>query len=121
MEQPGAASKAQPTDRNGLDSRRGTIRWHVVVLLAAGGALRIWPVFVLGHRFSGLVAIQPTTSWSERRPRRHPSPELSGAARQLAGMGARLSFGGRGIAHSAPYSAAPRAFVLKSGCCVRSL
>jgi hypothetical protein len=63
----------------------------------------------------------PTTSWSERRLRRHPSPELSGAARQLAGMGARLSFGGRGIAHSAPYSAAPRAFVLKSGCCVRSL
>src|SRR5205823_11646820 len=30
-----------------------------VVLFAAGGALRIWPVFVLGHRFSGLVAIQP--------------------------------------------------------------
>ena len=26
---------------------------------AAGGALRIWPVFVLGRRFSGLVAIQP--------------------------------------------------------------
>ena len=25
----------------------------------AGGALRIWPVFVLGRRFSGLVAIQP--------------------------------------------------------------
>src|SRR5262249_25716247 len=25
----------------------------------AGGALRIWPVHVLGHRFSGLVAIQP--------------------------------------------------------------
>ena len=24
-----------------------------------GGALRIWPVFVLGRRFSGLVAIQP--------------------------------------------------------------
>jgi protein-S-isoprenylcysteine O-methyltransferase Ste14 len=24
-----------------------------------GGALRIWPVFVLGNRFSGLVAIQP--------------------------------------------------------------
>ena len=23
-----------------------------------GGALRLWPVFVLGHRFSGLVAIQ---------------------------------------------------------------
>jgi protein-S-isoprenylcysteine O-methyltransferase Ste14 len=29
------------------------------VLFAAGGALRLWPVFVLGDRFSGLVAIQP--------------------------------------------------------------
>jgi protein-S-isoprenylcysteine O-methyltransferase Ste14 len=29
------------------------------VLFAAGGALWIWPVFVLGRRFSGLVAIQP--------------------------------------------------------------
>jgi protein-S-isoprenylcysteine O-methyltransferase Ste14 len=36
-----------------------TIRWLGVALFAAGGALRIWPVFVLGHRFSGLVAIQP--------------------------------------------------------------
>jgi protein-S-isoprenylcysteine O-methyltransferase Ste14 len=36
-----------------------TIRWLGVVLFAAGGALRIWPVFVLGERFSGLVAIQP--------------------------------------------------------------
>jgi len=35
------------------------IRWLGVALFAAGGALRIWPVFVLGHRFSGLVAIQP--------------------------------------------------------------
>jgi protein-S-isoprenylcysteine O-methyltransferase Ste14 len=36
-----------------------TIRWLGVVLFAAGGGLRIWPVFVLGWRFSGLVAIQP--------------------------------------------------------------
>ena len=35
------------------------IRWLGVVLVAAGGALRLWPVLVLGHRFSGLVAIQP--------------------------------------------------------------
>jgi protein-S-isoprenylcysteine O-methyltransferase Ste14 len=35
------------------------IRWLGVVLFAAGGALRIWPVFMLGERFSGLVAIQP--------------------------------------------------------------
>jgi protein-S-isoprenylcysteine O-methyltransferase Ste14 len=36
-----------------------TVRWLGVVLFAAGGVLRIWPVFVLGRRFSGLVAIQP--------------------------------------------------------------
>ncbi len=36
-----------------------TIRWIGVFLFAAGGALRIYPVFVLGRRFSGLVAIQP--------------------------------------------------------------
>jgi protein-S-isoprenylcysteine O-methyltransferase Ste14 len=36
-----------------------TIRWFGVVFFAVGGALRIWPVFVLGRRFSGLVAIQP--------------------------------------------------------------
>jgi protein-S-isoprenylcysteine O-methyltransferase Ste14 len=35
------------------------LRWLGVVLFAAGGALRLWPVFVLGRRFSGLVAIQP--------------------------------------------------------------
>lgn len=35
------------------------VRWVGVVLFALGGALRIWPVFVLGNRFSGLVAIQP--------------------------------------------------------------
>src|SRR5215467_504963 len=36
-----------------------TMRWFGVVLFAAGGILRLWPVFVLGPRFSGLVAIQP--------------------------------------------------------------
>ncbi len=35
------------------------LRWIGVVLFAAGGTLRLWPVFVLGRRFSGLVAIQP--------------------------------------------------------------
>jgi protein-S-isoprenylcysteine O-methyltransferase Ste14 len=48
------------TDRIGFWTVEGdSIRWLGVVLFAAGGALRIWPVFVLGHRFSGLVAIQP--------------------------------------------------------------
>jgi protein-S-isoprenylcysteine O-methyltransferase Ste14 len=36
-----------------------TVRWIGVVLFIAGGVLRLWPVFVLGNRFSGLVAIQP--------------------------------------------------------------
>jgi protein-S-isoprenylcysteine O-methyltransferase Ste14 len=36
-----------------------TMRWIGVALFAIGCALRIWPVFVLGDRFSGLVAIQP--------------------------------------------------------------
>jgi protein-S-isoprenylcysteine O-methyltransferase Ste14 len=35
------------------------VRWTGVVLYILGGAVRIWPVFVLGNRFSGLVAIQP--------------------------------------------------------------
>ncbi len=48
------------TDRVGFWIIDGdTIRWLGVALFAAGGALRIWPVFVLGNRFSGLVAIQP--------------------------------------------------------------
>ena len=48
------------TDRTDFWSLDGdAVRWLGVVLFAAGGALRIWPVFVLGRCFSGLVAIQP--------------------------------------------------------------
>jgi protein-S-isoprenylcysteine O-methyltransferase Ste14 len=48
------------TDRKAFWTIDGeTMRWLGVVLFAAGGALRLWPVFVLGPRFSGLVAIQP--------------------------------------------------------------
>lgn len=36
-----------------------TMRWLGVALFVLGGAMRLWPVFVLGRRFSGLVAIQP--------------------------------------------------------------
>jgi protein-S-isoprenylcysteine O-methyltransferase Ste14 len=35
------------------------VRWIGVAIGAAGGVLRLAPVFVLGRRFSGLVAIQP--------------------------------------------------------------
>ena len=48
------------TDRIGFWVVGGdALRWFGVVLFAAGGVLRIWPVFVLGQKFSGLVAIQP--------------------------------------------------------------
>jgi protein-S-isoprenylcysteine O-methyltransferase Ste14 len=48
------------TDRKELWTIDGdTIRWFGIMLFASGGALRLWPVFVLGNRFSGLVAIQP--------------------------------------------------------------
>jgi protein-S-isoprenylcysteine O-methyltransferase Ste14 len=47
------------TDRKDFLTLDGeTTRWVGVVLFSVGGALRLWPVFVLGHRFSGLVAIQ---------------------------------------------------------------
>jgi protein-S-isoprenylcysteine O-methyltransferase Ste14 len=40
-----------------IDGER--VRWLGVILYVVGGTLRVWPVFVLGNRFSGLVAIQP--------------------------------------------------------------
>ena len=65
------------TDRKGFWILDGeTIRWLGGVLFAAGGALRLRPVFVLGHRFSGLVAIQPGHELVMRgvyRVIRHPS------------------------------------------------
>ena len=55
-----AASLPAYTDRKAFWTLDGEIiRWLGVVLFAAGGALRLWPVFVLGPRFSGLVAVQP--------------------------------------------------------------
>jgi protein-S-isoprenylcysteine O-methyltransferase Ste14 len=48
------------TDRKDFWTFDGdTLRWLGIVIFIAGGVLRIWPVFVLGRRFSGLVAIQP--------------------------------------------------------------
>ncbi|HLJ62145.1 MAG TPA: isoprenylcysteine carboxylmethyltransferase family protein [bacterium] len=48
------------TDRTEFWTLDGdTIRWLGVILFVAGSALRLWPAFVLGRRFSGFVAIQP--------------------------------------------------------------
>jgi protein-S-isoprenylcysteine O-methyltransferase Ste14 len=47
------------TDRIGFWTIDGeATRWIGVALMSIGGTLRIVPVFILGHRFSGLVAIQ---------------------------------------------------------------
>ncbi len=65
------------SDRTGiLTVDGGLIRWLGVVVYAAGGGLRLWPVFVLGDRFSGLVAIQPghtLVTGGPYRIIRHPS------------------------------------------------
>jgi protein-S-isoprenylcysteine O-methyltransferase Ste14 len=48
------------TDRRGFWTIDGeAVRWTGFALFVIGGVLRLWPVFVLGRRFSGLVAIQP--------------------------------------------------------------
>jgi len=65
------------TDRKEFWTLDGdAMRWLGVVLFATGGTLRIWPVFVLGRRFSGLVAIQPghtLVTSGVYRVIRHPS------------------------------------------------
>jgi protein-S-isoprenylcysteine O-methyltransferase Ste14 len=35
------------------------VRWLGIILYVVGGVVRLAPVFILGRRFSGLVAIQP--------------------------------------------------------------
>jgi len=48
------------TDRKDFWTFDGdAVRWLGVVVFSAGISLRLYPVFVLGYRFSGLVAIQP--------------------------------------------------------------
>jgi protein-S-isoprenylcysteine O-methyltransferase Ste14 len=65
------------TDRKDVWTLGGDmVRWLGVGLFAAGGVLRIWPLFVLGRRFSGLVAIQPghtLVTTGVYRVIRHPS------------------------------------------------
>ncbi len=68
------------------------VRWFGVALFIVGGVLRLWPIFTLQGRFSGLVAIQPehklmTTGIYSIVPQ----SQLSGIARQRAGLGTSFS------------------------------
>jgi hypothetical protein len=59
------------TDRNNLWTIDGdATRWTGFVVFVIGGALRLWPVFVLGRRFSG--------------PRRYPKGPQAGNDRNLS-------------------------------------
>ena len=47
------------TDRKNFLTLDGdATRWTGIVLYVVGAIVRLWPVYVLGNRFSGLVAIQ---------------------------------------------------------------
>ncbi len=81
------------------------LRWLGVLLYAAGGVLRLAPVFVLGRRFSGLVAIQPETPIGQQRSLwSHSPPELSWSLRALARLGAGLPIGRRRYSRGADAS-----------------
>jgi protein-S-isoprenylcysteine O-methyltransferase Ste14 len=59
-------------DRRGVWTLDGdAVRYTGLILLGVGGALRIWPMFVLGRLFSGLVAIQPGHELVTSGPYRH--------------------------------------------------
>jgi protein-S-isoprenylcysteine O-methyltransferase Ste14 len=67
------------------------VRWVGVALFGLGGALRIWPVFVLGNRFSGLVAIQPGHTLATSGPyRRVRNPSYLGLL--IMSLGWALAF-----------------------------
>ena len=92
------------------------IRWVGVALFAIGGALRLWPVFVLGDRFSGLVAIQPGHALVTRgvyRVIRHPS--YLGLLIGSLGWGSAFNSVGRRIARRGPLSAPRRADERRGG------
>jgi protein-S-isoprenylcysteine O-methyltransferase Ste14 len=108
------------TDRKDIWTIDGdAVRWLGVGLFTAGGALRIWPIFVLGHRFSGLVAIQPghrLVTSGVYGVIRHPSY----LGLLINSLGWALAFGRRRAAHRAPCPSCLRASVRRRRCCGRS-
>jgi hypothetical protein len=99
------------TDRQGFWTIGGeAIRCLGVGRYTVGAVLRLWPLAVLGQavqRAGGHPA--RAHAGHQRRLWRHPSSQLSGAARQFARLGACLSFGRRRTADGAHHPSAPRA------------
>jgi hypothetical protein len=92
------------------------VRWLGALLFIVGGALRLWPVFVLGKRFSGLVAIQPGHRLvTEGIYRNLQQPQLPGDDGHRHGLGTGLSFGGRADIGGADADPADRAHSLRRG------
>jgi hypothetical protein len=100
-----------------------TVRWIGVVLFAVGGGPRLWPVFVLGDRFSGRVAIQPEHRLVTRGVYcliRHP--ESSRVATDFVQVGFGLSVGsGCGACGVAGSAAAGAESTRRRSCCGYSL
>ena len=111
------------TDRIGLWTIDGeAIRWLGVVLFVAGGALRLWPVFVLGRPLqrTGRNSVG-THAGDRRRLRRDSASQLYGLARQRAGMEFGLSFGSWPAADCAPGTADNRAYLRRRGVAARAV
>ena len=111
------------TDRIGLWTIDGeTTRWVGVMLYLSGGALRLWPVFVLGSRFSGLVAIQ-----SEHTLETHGiyalirNPSYLGMIINMLGWGWRFAVGPALRSLCYCWCRLSHAYTPKSACCEHTL
>jgi hypothetical protein len=104
------------TDRKDLFTFNGdAIRWLGVVLFTAGGALRLWPVFVLGPRFSGLVAPDPliaerNSSLDDHAALRRPANTSCGAAGGRSHRAEIFHLLGVGLRCYHAYAQRPQAF-----------
>ncbi len=98
------------TDRNGF----WTLKWRCHSLAWRRSLRRWWCAADLASLCArpSVQRVSSHPAWAHAGHERclwsHPPPQLSGVARQLAGVGPRLSFGGRRAAHGAPYPTTPR-------------